>query len=218
MLNPANPEVQEYELAILKEFAGKYPDVDGIVFDRVRSISPPISVRCRRSFSKLTPERKSPVYPGDILRWTQDADGEVELVAGPLFRKWIRWRASVIKDFVTEAHRQLKEINPPAADRRLYGRMVPDLLRGRQLGQRAVSSARYFDWATPGTEYGLYRPARHHMTGLYYTRWLPKPGRSTRPTEPWGSGTEAGMSDRQITGTASRAAPDGRKSPAAWFP
>ena len=36
MLNPANPEVQEYELAILKEFAGKYPDVDGIVFDRVR--------------------------------------------------------------------------------------------------------------------------------------------------------------------------------------
>ena len=34
MLNPANPEVQEYELAILKEFAGKYPDVDGIVFDR----------------------------------------------------------------------------------------------------------------------------------------------------------------------------------------
>jgi uncharacterized lipoprotein YddW (UPF0748 family) len=36
MLNPANPEVQEYELAILREFAEKYPDVDGIVFDRVR--------------------------------------------------------------------------------------------------------------------------------------------------------------------------------------
>ena len=27
MLNPANPEVQEYELAILKEFAGKYPEI-----------------------------------------------------------------------------------------------------------------------------------------------------------------------------------------------
>ena len=36
----------------------------------------------------------------------------MELVARPAVRKWIEWRASVIKDFVTEAHRQLKEINP----------------------------------------------------------------------------------------------------------
>lgn len=64
MLNPANPEVQEYELAILREFAEKYPDVDGIVFDRVRfdNITSD-SVRCRRSFSKLMPERKSPIIP-----------------------------------------------------------------------------------------------------------------------------------------------------------
>lgn len=64
MLNPANPEVQEYELAILKEFAGKYPDVDtSSSTGCVSTISPPISVRCRRSFSKLTPERKSPIIP-----------------------------------------------------------------------------------------------------------------------------------------------------------
>ena len=36
MVNPANPEVREYQLAILEEFARKYPTIDGLIFDRVR--------------------------------------------------------------------------------------------------------------------------------------------------------------------------------------
>ena len=113
MLNPANPEVQEYELAILKEFAGKYPDVDGIVFDRVRfdNITSDFSPLSKELFEAYAGTKVAD-YPGDILRWTQDADGKWSWSQGPLFRKWIEWRASVIKDFVTEAHRQLKEINP----------------------------------------------------------------------------------------------------------
>ena len=36
MLNPADPQVQQYELDILREFAEKYPGIDGVIFDRVR--------------------------------------------------------------------------------------------------------------------------------------------------------------------------------------
>lgn len=36
MLNPADPEVRAYELDILREFATKYPEADGIIFDRAR--------------------------------------------------------------------------------------------------------------------------------------------------------------------------------------
>ena len=113
MLNPANPEVQKYELAILKEFAEKYPDVDGIVFDRVRfdNITSDFSPLSKELFEAYAGVEVAD-YPGDILRWTQDADGKWDWSQGPLFRKWIEWRAAVIKQFVTEAHRQLKEVNP----------------------------------------------------------------------------------------------------------
>ena len=36
MLNPADPEVQQYQIDILKEFVRKYPEMDGLIFDRVR--------------------------------------------------------------------------------------------------------------------------------------------------------------------------------------
>ena len=113
MLNPANPEVQEYELAILREFAEKYPDVDGIIFDRVRfdDITSDFSPLSQELFEAYAGEKVAN-FPEDILRWEQDAEGKWSWSEGPLFRRWIEWRASVIKNFVVEAHRQLKEINP----------------------------------------------------------------------------------------------------------
>jgi len=36
MMNPANPEVQQYQKDILKEFALKYKKIDGIILDRMR--------------------------------------------------------------------------------------------------------------------------------------------------------------------------------------
>lgn len=58
MLNPANPEVREYELAILREFAEKYPDADGIIFDRVRfdNITSDFSQLSKEAFEAYTGE------------------------------------------------------------------------------------------------------------------------------------------------------------------
>lgn len=151
MLNPANPEVQEYELAILREFAEKYPDVDGIVFDRVRfdNITSDFSPLSKELFEAYAGTKVAD-YPDDILRWTQDADGKWDWSQGPLFRKWIEWRASVIKDFVTEAHRQLKEINPRLLIGDYTGAWYPTYYYvGVNWASEQFDPARYFDWATP---------------------------------------------------------------------
>ena len=75
MLNPADPEVQQYQIDILKEFAEKYPEMDGIVFDRLRydEITSDFSELSRRQFEEyagVTVEN----FPEDILSW-YDADG-----------------------------------------------------------------------------------------------------------------------------------------------
>jgi len=36
MMNPVDPEVQEYTISLLKEVVGKYPKLDGIMLDRGR--------------------------------------------------------------------------------------------------------------------------------------------------------------------------------------
>ena len=75
MLNPANPGAG-VRAGDLKEFAAKYPDVDGTVPRPGAFLTiPPISVRCRRSFSAYAGTKVAD-YPGDILRWTADADGK----------------------------------------------------------------------------------------------------------------------------------------------
>ena len=190
MLNPADPQVQDYELSIIKEFAGKYKALDGIIFDRMRydDITSDFSVLSREQFEK---------YIGDSVKnWPQDiytfkgfggrvnylpecytkdciagtskdynemlgfscgdavadsvnkyvsfgrvgiAAGDVgksdvhsrvkmimsrgradslynadkqNIVPGPLYGKWLEWRAHVIKEFLFRARKDVKEINP----------------------------------------------------------------------------------------------------------
>jgi len=54
MLNPANPEIQRYELSILKELASRYPQLDGVILDRVRydGIAADFSDMSRKLFEK----------------------------------------------------------------------------------------------------------------------------------------------------------------------
>ena len=198
MLNPANPEVQEYELAILREFAEKYPDVDGIVFDRVRfdNITSDFSPLSKELFEAYAGTKVAD-YPDDILRWTQDADGKWDWSQGPLFRKWIEWRASVIKDFVTEAHRQLKEINPRLLIGDYTGAWYPTYYYvGVNWASEQFDPARYFDWATPEYRNTGYADLLDiYMTGLYYT--LVTKAEVDKANGVVGQRTEAGMSDEQ---------------------
>lgn len=198
MLNPANPEVQEYELAILREFAEKYPDVDGIIFDRVRfdDITSDFSPLSQELFEAYAGEKVAN-FPEDILRWEQDAEGKWSWSEGPLFRRWIEWRASVIKNFVVEAHRQLKEINPDLLVGDYTGAWYPTYYYvGVNWASERFDPAQYFDWATPEYRKTGYADLLDiYMTGLYYT--LVTKAEVDAANGVVGQRTEAGMTDDQ---------------------
>ena len=198
MLNPANPEVQAYELAILREFAAKYPDVDGIIFDRVRydNITSDFSTLSKELFEACIGQ-KVEHFPEEILRWEQDAEGKWSWSEGPLFRRWIEWRASVIKGFVVEARKQLKEINPRLLIGDYTGAWYPTYYYvGVNWASERFDPAQYFDWATPDyRKTGYAEQLDIYMTGLYYT--LVTKAEVDAANSAVGQRTEAGMTDDQ---------------------
>lgn len=140
---------------------------------------------------------KVAAFPEDILRWEQDAEGKWSWSEGPLFRRWIEWRASVIKEFVVEARRQLKEINPDLLVGDYTGAWYPTYYYvGVNWASEKFDPAQYFDWATP--EYyktGYAEELDIYMTGLYYT--LVTKAEVDAANGVVGQRTEAGMTDDQ---------------------
>lgn len=194
MLNPANPDVQKYQLDILKEFIIKYPETDGLILDRVRfdnvtSDFSPLSKEIFETYSGVELTN----YPDDVLYWTKSEDGEYKWNDGVHFNKWIEWRASVIKSFITDVHSELKAINPDLILGDYTGAWYPTYY---QLGVNWASSkydpSKEFEWATP--EYknmGYAELLDVYMTGLYYT--LVTKADVDKSTGVEGKRTEAGM-------------------------
>ncbi len=88
MTNPANPEVQEHELNILEELVSKYPDLDGIILDRVRydGIEADFSPLSIQLFEKFIGENIQNI-PDDIYKWNKNNKGESVKVEGKYFKK-----------------------------------------------------------------------------------------------------------------------------------
>ena len=176
MLNPADPEVQKYELDILKEFVQRYPDCDGLIFDRVRydGITSDFSELSRSLFERHI-GRPVENFPEDILSW-YDSEGRLRdsWVLGKDAKEWIEWRAMVIHDFVVEAHRALKEINPSLIIGDYTGAWYPSYW---QLGVNWASrdydpskEKEYAFWTTENYRNSGYAEYLDiYMTGLYYT-------------------------------------------------
>ncbi|MBE6229336.1 MAG: S-layer protein [Bacteroidales bacterium] len=176
MLNPANPEVQEYQLEILKEFVAKYPDCDGLIFDRVRydGVTSDFSELSKEMFEEYAGVEVEN-FPEDILSW-YDEEGKLRetWAPGKHGKKWIEWRASVIHDFVSKAHKELKAINPDLIIGDYTGAWYPTYW---QLGVNWAS--RTFDpyqvdeykvWATEDYyKTGYAEELDIYMTGLYYS-------------------------------------------------
>ncbi len=197
MLNPANPEVQAYQLDILKEFAERYPEVDGIIFDRVRydDITSDFSDLSRSLFEEWYGQ---PVenFPSDILYWEKEAEKDVWR-EGPLFKKWIEWRASVIKHFVEQAHTELKAINPNLQIGDYTGAWYPTYYYvGVNWASEEFDPSTCFEWATPEYKQTGYADLLDiYMTGLYYT--LVKKSEVDNALGVVGQRSEAGMTNEQ---------------------
>ncbi|MFD2552861.1 alpha amylase family protein [Sphingobacterium tabacisoli] len=108
MINPALPEVQAYELSILKELVGLYPKLDGIILDRVRfdNLNADFSPKSKALFEKHLGKEITD-FPVDIFSFKGK-----ERIDGPLFNDWLQWRATIIHDFILEARNEIKGINP----------------------------------------------------------------------------------------------------------
>ncbi|MBR5465348.1 MAG: family 10 glycosylhydrolase [Alistipes sp.] len=169
MLNPSNPEVREYQKKILVEFVERYPDADGIIFDRLRydNITSDFSPLSREQFEAWS-GIKLEKYPEDILTWSDEKNWK----PGKYFKEWVEWRATVIKSFVEEAHEAIHAVNPNILIGDYTGAWYPTYY---QLGVNWAStqydpSERYPDWASENYYKTGYADLLDiYMTGLYYT-------------------------------------------------
>ncbi len=109
-VNPANREAQDYELSIIREIASNY-DVDGIILDRMRypGLNSDFSDGSRRAFEKRI-GRDVENWPEDVM--TFGPLSKPEPARGPLFKDWIEFRASVIRDFLEQARDTIKDVKP----------------------------------------------------------------------------------------------------------
>lgn len=109
-VNPLHPEARRYELSLLQEVAQNY-NVDAIVFDRMRYSS------LYNDFSELSRGAFEKWLGQPINRWPEDVLSHNPIPGepprrGPLFKKWLEFRARVIRDFVREATETLRAIKP----------------------------------------------------------------------------------------------------------
>ena len=120
-VNPADPAVQQHELAIIEEIVAGYP-VAGIVLDRTRY---PGMVG---DFSETTRRLLERYVGSAIRRWPQDvftyaddgAPGALALSSGhrvqpgPYLGAWLELRANIIRQFMEAARARLKAVRPDA--------------------------------------------------------------------------------------------------------
>ncbi|MEN6357945.1 MAG: alpha amylase family protein [Armatimonadota bacterium] len=166
-VNPCNPDVQAYELSIMREIVEKY-DVDGIVLDRMRypNIYTDFSDVTRKQFESFIGKKVQswpedifarPLVPGDIAR-------------GPLFKDWLKFRAQVIRDFLAQVRATVKSIRRGVQLGVYVGSWYPVYFDvGVNWGSPSHSAPDLDWWPNGYEETGYADLADYICTGCYYT-------------------------------------------------
>lgn len=168
-VNPANPDVQKHNLDIIDEILTKY-DVDGVILDRARfdNFKVDFSNLSRRRFEAEMKVRVKN-WPDDIYIPANPLTGEGRR-DGPLFDKWVLWRAKVIRSFIEKA-RDVVNRHP--------GRILGDYVGGWystywEVGvnwaAEGYDPAGDYDWAPPGYKETGYAQLLDYLSpGVYYS-------------------------------------------------
>lgn len=167
-VNPALPEVQLYELAIIGEIVERY-DVDGVVLDRLRypDITADVSEASREQFERWLGWRLER-WPDDVL---QVRSGRI--VRGPFFAQWVAWRATVIRQFVRAAETVVHAIKPNVAFAAYVGGWYPQYWN-EGVNWASASFTPPYDWATPEWQRAAVAELFDYlMVGLYYSSLSP---------------------------------------------
>lgn len=171
MMNPALPDVQEYQLNIIEEVVRKYPQLDGLVLDRVRydGISSDFSEFSQKAFEEYA-GLEVENFPEDILYWEKKDNDDYEWKRGKHFNKWIEWRASVIYHFFEDARTVTKQANPNIQFGTYTGAWYPVYYElGVNWASNKYDPSIDYDWATENyKKYGYAELLDIYMTGLYF--------------------------------------------------
>lgn len=172
MINPINPDFQAHILNVFKEVAGKYPELDGIILDRVRydGIMADFSDLSKTKFEEYLGE-KIENFPTDIYEWKTDANGKSNYEPGKYFMKWIEWRTKNIHDFMSLAAKSVKEVNPKISFGTYTGAWYPSYFEvGVNWASKQYDPSKDFNWATPEYKnFGYSETLDLFTVGNYYT-------------------------------------------------
>ncbi len=172
MINPINPDFQTHILNVFREVTIKYPDLDGIILDRVRydGIMGDFSELSKQKFEEYLGE-KVKKFPADIYEWKTSAEGKADYVPGKYFKKWIEWRTKNIHDFMSLAAKTVKEVNPNISFGTYTGAWYPSYFEvGVNWASNQYDVSKDYDWATPGYKnFGYAEVLDLFTVGNYYT-------------------------------------------------
>lgn len=185
-VNPARPEIQERALNIIKEIVQKY-DIDGLILDYARytNIDADFSDYSKTQFidflkTKYNDNNAATMnFPADIVASWKTSSGEVvPATTGKYYKKWLLYRAGVIRDFFVKARTAVKSVKPSMNFGVYVGAWYTTYY---QVGVNWASKdydpfndqAIRFDWAYPGyNETGYGEQLDFLMTGNYFTQVL----------------------------------------------
>ena len=183
-MNPAQPEVQQRVLNLIKEITEKF-EIDGLILDfcRYSDINSDFSDFSKDQFIKFMKDKFNDAsaanmnFPRDIVNtWTVSSGQVVPSVTGKYFKQWLYYRASVIQDFVKKARVAVKSVKPDVA----FGSYVGAWYGSYHYVGVNWASKDYdpfqdynlrMDWAYPGYgETGYLEEVDLLMTGNYFTQ------------------------------------------------
>lgn len=171
MLNPANCVVQDYELSIITEVVQAFPNLDGIILDRVRfdGIEADFGLESKKYFEKYLGE-KIENFPDDIYKWQRNESKKSFREEGKYYKQWLEWRASVIHNFFKKTRQIVKEINPQLSFGDYAGAWYPVYCEvGVNWASNKYNPAKDYSWATESYQnFGYAELLDLFTTGNYF--------------------------------------------------
>jgi uncharacterized lipoprotein YddW (UPF0748 family) len=166
-VNPADPRVYGYEMAIIYELLSRY-DVDGIVLDRTRynDITEDFSPLSRAGFESFI-GRSVEHWPEDIYTYAPDKYW-VTRVPGPLYLTWLGYRAHTIMAYTRAVTHLVHTFRPQVAVGMYVGSWYPVYYHeGVNWASPEVDPP--YPWIGPDwVRAGLAPLLDYLMIGLYY--------------------------------------------------
>ena len=114
IVNPNKPEVQEYELNVIKELASKY-EADGYLYDdrfRYAGMNADFSPWTQALFEHYVGRPLK--WPDDVFKFTITQDFTRGIAPGPYYDTWMAWRATQMKNYLARVHDTIRSVRPNA--------------------------------------------------------------------------------------------------------